>query len=127
VKLEDKVVLAGALGTVAGLALLIPRIAKAKIAEYSVVLLAEPEQVELKVDENKLNTPKLIELSEGKHHFIAPKISLNLLTKYEFYAWIVNGKVASYKPETDLEISGDTAIKALYIFAGKYPEFIVLI
>jgi len=127
-KREDKLVLLGTAATIGGLALILPRIAKAvELATYEVSLKAEPEDVEIKVDDLKVNTPKKISLTEGVHSFEAPKISLNLLTHYEFYAWIVNGKITSYSRQISLNIEKTTTMKALYRFTGRYPEFIVLI
>jgi len=127
-KKEDKLVLLGTAATIGGLALVLPRIAKAvELATYEVSLKAEPEDVELKVDDLKVNTPKKVFLTEGLHTFIAPKISLNLLTHYEFYAWIVDGKRAYYSRDLTIKIEDTTTMKALYRFTGRYPEFIVLI
>ena len=119
------------LGVVAGTSLLGVVMAKAypsiKVAEeVPINILSEPVKIEVKINGEKVKTPASLTLKPGTYTIEAPKVGIDLFTQYDFYAWYVNGKIASYSPKLEIEVKEPVSIKALYILAGSYPEFIVL-
>jgi len=127
-KKDVAAVLTGTAAFIGSLALFLwqaPRVLAAKM--IPVELLSEPVRVEIAVDGEPFKTPSSLEVAEGTHTFKAPSTGLDLLTEYEFDAWILNGRRASTSPEATLKIDEEADLKALYRLSGAYPDFINLV